>query len=278
MTSVPSALRMASMLAIWLLETQLATLPAAGVAQSAPEGSGSRFIVEEVAAVIAALPVAVGGVTVTLCPEMLTTPVKSSIRSSWPAERFEFCRGSVKAVTTLVFPELVKFRLKFPFESVMALERLKSIPKPVFPLIACEKLITGAPALANVTVQMALAWQTGLTLVIAAPLVFTKLKTGFAKETVIVLLVPVGTPESAPRKAESDCKRIRSTTRPPFALFGVKVVLVPPEEVSCTPVTVTRKLTTEMAAGGVSATITKLTVAVPPPPPAPPPPPGNGRP
>src|SRR5256885_10256094 len=46
---------------------------------------------------------------------------------------------------------------------------------------------------------------------------------------------------------------------------GVRVVVVPVEEVRVIPVTTTLKLSSEGLAGGVSATIVRLTLAVPPP-------------
>src|SRR5579864_3252302 len=106
----------------------------------------------------------------------------------------------------------------------------------------------------------------------AAPVPLKKASCGLEKETVMVLLLPVGTLGKVPRKAESDCSRTRSTTMP-LPLLGVKFVLVPVEEVRVIPLMVTLKLTSPRFAGGVSATRTRLTLAVPLPPPPPPPPP-----
>ncbi len=53
------------------------------------------------------------GVTVTpVLVALLTTPVMSSIRASWPAARFEFVRGRAKVVVTGRAPELSKVRLR----------------------------------------------------------------------------------------------------------------------------------------------------------------------
>src|SRR5260370_33231711 len=58
----------------------------------------------------------------------LTTPVKSSIRSSWPAARLEFARGRVNALRTLL---LVKSTTRLPPEMDTALAKLRSMPMPV---------------------------------------------------------------------------------------------------------------------------------------------------
>lgn len=72
-----------------------------------------------------------------------------------------------------------------------------------------------------------------------------------------------------PRKAESDCSRIKSMG----AEEGV-TVFVEVEDVTVTPSTWTLKLMIEGCVGRVSATNVKLRLAVPPvPPPVPPPPP-----
>ena len=75
---VASGLRTASMLAIWLAETHADSVEVP-VGQRVPEGSGSKFVLETAVAV--SVP-RVGEVRVTALPFRLTTPVKSSIRSS----------------------------------------------------------------------------------------------------------------------------------------------------------------------------------------------------
>src|SRR5260370_2812481 len=59
---------------------------------------------------------------------MLTTPVKSSMRSSWPTARLEFVRGRVKALRTLL---LAKFTTRLAPEMETALAKLRSMPMPV---------------------------------------------------------------------------------------------------------------------------------------------------
>ena len=66
-----------------------------------------------------------------------------------------------------------------------------------------------------------------------------------------------------PRKAVSDCKRIRSTTS---AGLGVKVCAVPVVGVRVMRSIVTLNERIDEFAGRVSATRVKLTVALPPPP------------
>src|SRR6266568_4417797 len=58
------------------------------------------------------------------CVTLVTTPVKSSIRSSWPVERLLLVRGSVATVTAFACE---KSKARVPFEeNVMALFRLTS--------------------------------------------------------------------------------------------------------------------------------------------------------
>lgn len=83
-----------------------------------------------------------------------------------------------------------------------------------------------------------------------------------ANESVMELLVPVGTLATVPRKAESDCKRTKSTVTP-LPPLSERVVLVPVEEVRSTELTVTLKLISPRLAGALSETMTRLTLAVP---------------
>src|SRR3989442_10449549 len=57
------------------------------------------------------------------CVTLVTTPVKSSIRSSWPVERLLLVRGSVATVTAFACE---KSKAIVPFVNVMALFRLNS--------------------------------------------------------------------------------------------------------------------------------------------------------
>src|SRR5579872_2522082 len=231
------------------------------------------MVLELAVAVTAPRPAAAAGVIVTAGLVRLTTPVMSSIRSSWPVARFAFWRGSVKELMTSVAPELMKLTFRVVPLRTSALDRLKSMPIPVSPPMVVDEVMMGAPTEAlKETEQTALAGHWGVRLVMAAPVPLKKASCGLEKETVMVLLLPVGTLGKVPRKAESDCSRTRSTTMP-LPLLGVKFVLVPVEEVRVMPLMVTLKLTSPRFAGGVSATRTRLTLAVPLPPPPPPPPP-----
>ena len=71
---------------------------------------------------------------------------------------------------------------------------------------------------------------------------------------------------AVPRKAESDCRRTKSKEKPVWP-FNSKVVAVPVEGVKTMEVGTTLKLMSPKVDGGVSATMTKLTLAVLPPPP-----------
>src|SRR2546425_13360847 len=57
------------------------------------------------------------------CVTLVTTPVKSSMRSSWPVERLLLVRGSVATVTAF---GCEKSKARVPFVNVMALFRLNS--------------------------------------------------------------------------------------------------------------------------------------------------------
>src|SRR4029077_15457035 len=129
MDRVPSDLRIASILA-----TCLATIQAEeGVVQSELDGSVSKTVFEVVEAV--RVP-RVGEVRVTFWPLTLTTPTKSSMRSSWLPVRLEL-RGRLKAERTWT-PAVVgvKVTVMVPFVTVMELFRLKSTPRPIFAFAA----------------------------------------------------------------------------------------------------------------------------------------------
>src|SRR4029077_13685833 len=103
-----------------------------------PSGLGSKNEVEVL--VVVSTPW-VGEVMVTVLPLMPTTPVKSSIKSSWPEPRFELVRGRRNEVRTLVVAELLKLTVRVVPVRVIALARLKSSPKPVLAEKTCERLL-----------------------------------------------------------------------------------------------------------------------------------------
>jgi len=76
-----------------------------------------------------------------------------------------------------------------------------------------------------------------------------------------LVMVSLGTLERVPRKAESDCSRIKSKGEEGGVRVSVAV-----EEVTVTPKMTTLKLRIEGCAGRVSATKVKLRLAWPPPP------------
>ena len=103
----------------------------------------------------------VGEVIVTVLPLMLTTPVKSSMSSSWFVPRLALARGRLKAEKTLT-PAVagVKVTVMVPPVTLMELFRLKSMPRPI--LAPPERVtgngavvILGRPAALGLIVQMA---------------------------------------------------------------------------------------------------------------------------
>src|SRR5437899_11604069 len=121
MDSVPSELRIASRLATWLATIQAEE----GVRQSVPDGSGSKTVLEVVEAV--RVP-RVGEVRVTVWLLTLTTPTKSSMRSSWLPVRLEL-RGRLKAERTLT-PAVagVQVTVMVPPVMVVVLGRFNAMP------------------------------------------------------------------------------------------------------------------------------------------------------
>jgi len=100
----------------------------------------------------------VEGVIVT--PELetlLTLPVKSSMRSSWPVDRFEFATGRLKAVVTGRAPELERFRVRVEPLRVREFARLTSMPIPVLLVTACEVVIVDVKGPTNEAMQTVLA-------------------------------------------------------------------------------------------------------------------------
>src|SRR5260221_6118188 len=98
-------------------------------------------------------PVAEAEAMVTAGLPMLTTPVKSSMRSNWPEARLEFARGRVKALRTLL---LLKFTARLAPEIDTALAKFRSMPTPVteFCETVKDKLATGLLEAATLSGQM----------------------------------------------------------------------------------------------------------------------------
>lgn len=114
-------------------------------------------------------PAAAGEAMVTLVPLTVATPVKSSMRSSWPAAKLVL-RGRAKELMTFELPPgLVRFTLNVVPERVTAFARLKSMPNPVLALMVCEAVMTGVPVVLKEATQTSLAGHCGVRLVIAAP-------------------------------------------------------------------------------------------------------------
>src|SRR5580658_4968444 len=109
------------------------------------------------------------GAIVTVEPETVAMPVKSSIISSCPEARLEFVRGRAKALTTLVVVELVKLMVSALPVTEAAFARLTSMPSPVLAPMATELVIVDVKGPGNVTMHTAPAAHEGVRLVIAAP-------------------------------------------------------------------------------------------------------------
>lgn len=231
---VPSLFKTASMLATWFRATQ----EKAKVVQVGLEGSGfwSKLVV---LVELASKVPRVADFTVTALPLMaVTTPVKSSIRSSWPLARTEPGRGRVMALSTLVEGvALLRFTLMFPPLIDTALFKLKRRPRPCLPL-ALRVIGKGAleivaePAAAGLTAQMAPLRQPET----VPAVLFRKVIFGLARATTMLAYVPAGTAANDPIRAESLCRRMSSTTG---AGLSVRDTAVPLEGVSVIPVTVT---------------------------------------
>jgi len=112
-------------------------------------------------------PACVEEAIVALVPLRVTTPVKSSMRSSWPAARF-VARGRLKALMTLLVPGFVRLTFNEVPVSVMAFARLKSMPNPVLALMAVDEVMIGVPVVLKVATQILPMGHCGLRLVIAA--------------------------------------------------------------------------------------------------------------
>jgi len=110
------------------------------------------------------------GVIVTVEPGLLTTPVKSSIRSSCPAWRLEFVRGSAKVLAALV---LAKFRLRVVPVKVMTWPRSMLMANPPLALTVCAVVAVAVKGPANEAMQTAfgeVAGHAGLVRVMPVPL------------------------------------------------------------------------------------------------------------
>ena len=70
----------------------------------------------------------------------------------------------------MAVPEFERLMLKVVPVTVMAFARLKSMPKPVLPVMAWEDVMTGVPLPLKVAMQVAPAWQTGLVRFTPVPL------------------------------------------------------------------------------------------------------------
>src|SRR5713101_9646223 len=206
---VPSLFNTASTLATWFTATQ----EKAKVVQVGLEGSGfwSKLVV--LVEVASRVP-RVADFTVTALPLMaVTTPVKSSIRSSWPLARTEPVRGRVMALSTLVEGvALLRFTLMFPPVIETALLKLKRTLRPCLPLAlrvsgkgALE--IVAEPAAAGLVVQTAPLRQPET----VPAVLFRKVIFGLARATTTLVYVPAGTAVNDPIKADSLCRRMSST-------------------------------------------------------------------
>ena len=196
-------------------------------------------------------------VTVTEELPTLTTPVKSSMRSSCPEERLLPARGRAKALRTLAFAKLT-FRLAPEIDK--RLLRLRAMPRPVTLLeeTAKARLACEVPAATMATCgQPVLAGQVWSVLAVS----LKKVMIGLEKEMMAPVYWPEGTLANVPRKRVSDCRRMRSTTGEPLRL---RACWVPPEVIREIPVMVTLKVRREGWAGRVSATMVRVTVPVPP--------------
>jgi len=128
--------------------------------QSVPEGSVSKLVEDVAAAVRVPLE---REVMVAFWPLRETTPAKSSIKSSWPAARFELLRGRRNEVRTLVVPELLKLTVRVVPVRVIALAILKSRPRPVLAEKTWERLLMRTELMVpGLKEQIALTAQAGL--------------------------------------------------------------------------------------------------------------------
>src|SRR5579863_3334604 len=85
-------------------------------------------------------------------PPKLTTPVTSSMRSSWPAARLEFVRGRVNALTELVLPG---FTVREPPVTEITFAKLTSMPSPPWAPMVCEVVAVDVKGPENEATQTA---------------------------------------------------------------------------------------------------------------------------
>src|SRR5215469_11361347 len=140
------------MLATWFAETHPDNV-VVGLGHRIPEGSGSKFVA---APTVAASVPRVGEAIVTLLPLRLTTPVKSSMSSSWLEPRFAFWRGSVKALNTGGLGAAgLKLTDSVPLEMEIAFFKLKSRATPWLPVevtVSVKEAIMGLALAVSVAV------------------------------------------------------------------------------------------------------------------------------
>src|SRR5580700_5749410 len=102
------------------------------------------------------------GAIVTVEPETVAMPVRSSMRSSCPGARLEFVRGRAKALTTLVVVELTKLMVSAVPVTEATFARLTSMPIPALAPMATEVVIVDVKGPGNVTMHTASAAHEGL--------------------------------------------------------------------------------------------------------------------
>jgi len=149
---VPSEWRMASMLAASPVVVMQADSEVAPL-HRVPLGSRSKTVVEAVEAVMGGWFTIGAGAIVTVEPETVAMPVKSSMRSSWPEARLDIVppRGRAKALTTLVVAELMKLMVSAVPVRETAFARLTSMPSPALAAMASEVVIVDVKGPGNVT-------------------------------------------------------------------------------------------------------------------------------
>ena len=141
---------------------------------------------------------------------LLTTPVMSSMRASWPAARLEFVRGRAKVVVEGRAPLLLKFRERLPPVRVREFARFTSMENPALALMACEEVIVDVKGPGKEAMQTVLTAQDWLRLVMGVLVPLKKASVALEKVTAKEVYVPVATADAVPRKPESDWRRTKS--------------------------------------------------------------------
>jgi len=151
------------------------------------------------------------GVTVTpALVALLTTPVMSSMRASWPVARLEFARGRAKVVVTGRATVLAKFRVSVEPLRVRQFARLTSMPSPALPVMACDVVIVDVKGPTNEATQTVPFRHGWLRLEIVRPVPLKKASVAPEKVTATEVKVPVGTEGTVATKPVSDCRRTKS--------------------------------------------------------------------